>query len=262
MSHTLRFACTQCGKCCHDLRLPLSIDEAIVWLRDGGEVKIFCEAIPWPDEPPADNLQARHKKGRSFPAHSGELPVRIVATLVASFDGPCPHLQADLRCGAYEWRPRTCRIYPAEANPFIALNPAGKLCPPEAWGADKPVFLIGETLADAGLAHTIAQSREWDVKDLDAKAQVCAALSISTAALANEGYAIHSPAREALLDALKAARVAPRESTAGYAEPMEWGLVSNRSTTRNVLGEIGARVVPESSGILGAMEYLPFYAAD
>ncbi|WP_338000302.1 hypothetical protein [Burkholderia gladioli] len=43
---TVHFSCTMCGRCCHDLRLPLSIDEALAWLARGGEVQLFCDAIP------------------------------------------------------------------------------------------------------------------------------------------------------------------------------------------------------------------------
>jgi hypothetical protein len=50
------FDCTMCGKCCHDLRLPLTVTEAIAWLERGNDVQILCEALPWPEEPPAENL--------------------------------------------------------------------------------------------------------------------------------------------------------------------------------------------------------------
>ena len=127
------FECTMCGNCCHDLRLPLTVAEALAWLGRGNEVQILCEALPWPEEPAADNLQAAHKRRRSFAAMSGSLPTRIVVILTGAFVGPCPNLQADMRCRIYEERPFVCRIYPAEINPFIELVPANKGCPPEAW---------------------------------------------------------------------------------------------------------------------------------
>ncbi len=91
---------------------------------------------------------------------SAALPVRVLATIVASFDGPCPNLGPEFRCGIYEERPRVCRIYPAEVNPFIELTPANKACPPEAWHGDKPVFMAQGKLVDAKTADIIDQSRE------------------------------------------------------------------------------------------------------
>ena len=48
---TLHFSCTMCGRCCRDLRVPLGLSEVLDWLRDGGEVQLLCEAIPWLVEP-------------------------------------------------------------------------------------------------------------------------------------------------------------------------------------------------------------------
>ncbi len=152
------FSCTMCGRCCRDLRLPLSLAEAAGWLRDGGETQLLCDAIPWPVEPAADDRLAAYKFRRSFPAMSGTLPLRVIVTVVAAFDGPCPHLQADLRCGAYDRRPRVCRIYPAEINPFIELQPAAKLCPPEAWDERHPVLEVAGRYADPSLVATIELS--------------------------------------------------------------------------------------------------------
>jgi hypothetical protein len=119
---------------------------------------------------------AQEEAGRSFAAQAGNLSVRIVITLVASFHGPRPHLQSNARCGTYAKRPRVCRIYPAAVNPFIRLTPNSKVC------------------------------REVDAKDAGAKERPCMSLAISTAALANEGFVIHSPRREVAMDALYASR--------------------------------------------------------
>ena len=35
----INFECTACGKCCHYLRLALTIAEAIVWLERGGHME-------------------------------------------------------------------------------------------------------------------------------------------------------------------------------------------------------------------------------
>jgi Fe-S-cluster containining protein len=265
ISHTIRFSCTQCGKCCHDLRLPLAIDEAIEWLHDGGNVQVFCEAIPWPEEPPPDNLPAQYKRGRSFAAQSGDLPVRVAVTLVASFQGPCPNLQPDMRCGAYEKRPRVCRIYPAEVNPFVKLDPDNKACPPEAWSTGTTILIASDTVADPEVARTIAASRNADRQDAGAKAALCARLAISTAALANEGFVIHSPQRDALLNALRSVRQSVRQSAAsGHSQGMAatpWRFVTNRTATRAALDEIGALALAAADTLPDATEYLGFHPA-
>jgi hypothetical protein len=37
MSKQPTFNCTACGQCCHNLKLPLGIAEAVDWLRRGGQ---------------------------------------------------------------------------------------------------------------------------------------------------------------------------------------------------------------------------------
>jgi Fe-S-cluster containining protein len=123
------FGCTICGKCCHDLRLPLAVTEAVAWLERGNDVQILCDASPWLEEPPEDNLQAVHRRRRSFAAMSGSLLTRVVVILAGAYAGPCPNLQPHMRCGIYEQRPLVCRIYPAEIIPFVELTPMHKACP-------------------------------------------------------------------------------------------------------------------------------------
>lgn len=97
------FECTKCGKCCHDLRLPLTVTEAMAWLERGNDVQILCDAAPWPKEPPEDNLPAAHRRRRSFAAVSGSLPTRVVVILASAYEGPCPHHQQKMRCGKGLW---------------------------------------------------------------------------------------------------------------------------------------------------------------
>jgi len=273
MNMNIDFECTMCGNCCHDLRLPLTLAEALAWLARGNEVQVLCEALPWPEEPAADNLQAAHKRRRSFAAMSGSLPARIVVILTGTFAGPCPNLQPDMRCGIYEARPLVCRIYPAEINPFIALDPAGKACPPEAWQPGRAPLLRGGQLVDAATADLIQRSRAADSADAPAKQALCALLGIDVAALANEGFVVHSPPRAALLAALQQVNAAASVSdaaagatgTAPEATKSDdlpvWRFASNRRATVNTLesvGALGAWVDPA-----GAMpfEYLGFYPA-
>jgi Fe-S-cluster containining protein len=253
----INFECTMCGKCCQDLKLPLSVDEALAWLERGGDVQFLCEAVPWPDEPPADNLQAQHKRRRSFAASSGELPVRVIVILAASFDGPCPNLQANMSCAVYEQRPTVCRIYPAEINPFIELKPAQKECPPEAWAPDKPLLMSGLSVIDATTYELIAKSRAADVSDAPTKARACLDLAIDAAALANEGLVVYSPPGALTIAALKRAR----ESGDASDDVLQWKVVSNRRATVDTLTSIGAAGVHYVKTDAPAFDYLGFFPA-
>jgi Fe-S-cluster containining protein len=245
------FECTACGRCCHDLKLPLSVAEAAAWLARGHEVQILCEAIPWPGEPPAHDLQAAHKRRRSFQVLSGSMPVRVVATLAASFRGACPNLSDDLRCGIYAQRPNVCRIYPAEINPFIPLVKSAKACPPQAWEAGRPALMRGGTLVDAATRSSIEAALQANEDDVDTKARLCAALGIRAAAMANEGFAVHAPGNAALSRALSALSPPPT------AAPADWLLVSNVAATLAAFAEIGA--VASRPGDAG-VDYLDFAA--
>jgi Fe-S-cluster containining protein len=261
---TIHFSCTQCGKCCHNLRLPLSLAEAATWLRRGGDIELFCEAIPWPGEPPETDTQAMHKRKLSFPTMCGTLPIRVVVTVVAAFDGACPHLQSDGRCGAYEQRPRVCRIYPAEVNPFIPLTPVSKACPPEAWGTDKPVFFADGHIADAQTIEVINASRFAAAHDAPFKQHLCAHLGVSRVALANEGFVIYAFARDVMLEALEALEALERlESDNEHALPVsEWAFVSNRRATVDALSSIEAHYALSSSPMEAHVRYMEFFPSD
>jgi Fe-S-cluster containining protein len=256
---TIHFSCTMCGRCCHGLRLPVGVDEAIAWLRDGGKVDVFCEAIPWPEAPPVDNLPAWYKHRRSFAATSGQLPLRVIVSFMATFEGACPNLQSDMRCGIYARRPRACRVYPAEVNPFIELDRAAKLCPPEAWQADAVLRNGDGAWNDADIAEAIVGMRDADARDAGVKARVCAILDISTSGLSNEGVVIHAPGRERLLAALEAAR-----ATADAAEPADagWRIVSNRQGTLDLLRSAGTASLAASAFETADASYLGFLPAD
>nr|WP_279612550.1 YkgJ family cysteine cluster protein [Paraburkholderia phymatum] len=254
-----------CGRCCHDLRLPLAIDEALDWIARGGEVQLFCDAIVWPQEPQQTDLLAQHRKRRSFAAHSGRLPVRVTVTLVAAFDGPCPNLRPDMSCGAYDRRPRVCRIYPAEVNPFLKLDPAAKACPADAWSDAGPVLVHAGQIANADTAALIAQSHEADERDRVAKAHLCALLGYDSAALANEGFAVYAPSRHRLEAALRAAR----ESGAQFdhlqpRSSLPWHIITNRSTSLATLRSIGAnaRQAEDRFRPAEAPAYLGFFDED
>ncbi|TCK32889.1 putative zinc- or iron-chelating protein [Paraburkholderia sp. BL8N3] len=251
------FECTMCAKCCHDLRLPLTVTEAVAWMQRGNNVQILCDALPWPEEPPEDNLQAAQKRRRSFAAMSGSMPARVAVILAGTHAGPCPNLQPDMRCGIYEQRPLVCRIYPAEINPFIALTPVHKACPPEAWAPGLPPLMRAGKLVDTGILPLVQQSRDADENDIPIKQQVCALLGIDQAAISNEGFVAHSPDR---LDFLAALRQASNEPVVPALSPT-WGFVSKRRSTVDVLLSVGAFSSLVDSNSTPAFEYLGFSAA-
>jgi Predicted Fe-S-cluster oxidoreductase len=249
----INFECTECGKCCHDLRLALTIAEAVAWLARGGKMEVICEAIPWPVEPEPGNAQAGYKRARSSPAMSGSLPVRISIVLAAAFNGACPNLRADMRCGIYEQRPLVCRIYPAEINPFVELVPENKACPSEAW-QNKPLQRQG-IFVDATTVEQIEQSRRANQLEAPLRMQVCLELGLTTAALANEGFVMYSPDSEALLSALR--RI---HATAQSQEAAQWTFVSNRAETVETLLSVGATGHLAEPTAAGNFRYHGFFA--
>ncbi|MDE1893360.1 MAG: YkgJ family cysteine cluster protein [Xanthomonadaceae bacterium] len=242
--------CAACGKCCHDLRLPLTRAEAIAWLRRGDTVEILCEALPWLEEPEAADRRAQYRRGRSFGALSGELPIRVVAILTAVHAGACPNLDERLRCSIYQERPHVCRIYPAEISPFIALAPASKLCPPEAWTAAAPLLRDDAVVDDEVRAH-VAQSREADAREARWKRTLCANLGIGSAVLVNEGFAVHAPPLDRLLEALGQDEVGDGRLTCP-----SWTLVSNQARRVDALAAVGAQACLAPADDAGPVRYI------
>jgi Fe-S-cluster containining protein len=234
----IHFNCTQCGKCCHDTNIPLTITEAIAWLRRGHVVKLICEATPWTraldDEP-----RAAHFKRRSFLVTSGTVPTRVVVMLAGNIVGACPNLLPDQRCGIYEDRPLVCRIYPAEVSPMISLEPRSKRCPPEAWGPEHPVLQNGAEVMDAVVRHDVGSWRARDTIEATARYRLCRALGIQAAAVVHEAALVYAPTYERLLWALSAAIVSelPADPT------IQWHFVSSQEKTLGDLKEIGASAV-------------------
>lgn len=252
----IHFSCTLCGKCCHDLKLPLTIAEATRWLTDGNDVQVICEAVPWPAEPAAEDLQAAHRRRRSFPTSSGSMPTRVIVILAASFAGACPYLQSDMKCSMYPTRPLVCRIYPAEINPFIALVPANTACPPDAWATHAPLLQRKGRLMDAGIRDLIQESRDTDMREVDAKQRLCATLRLSDTAMAAEGFVVHSPGRSEMLAALSRSLEHPDASPPGI-----WRFISNQAATVDALGSLGASCTLVSAAGRLPFEYLGFKPA-
>lgn len=226
MAPDVHFGCTQCGLCCRNIKIPLSSAEAVDWLDDGNRVQIICEASPWTEDRSAQDPSAAHVKRRSFLAMSGGLPVRIVVMLVADLVGDCPNLQPDFRCGIYDRRPRVCRIYPAEINPTVTLEPARKSCPPEAWNAQQPLLMRNGAVTDTTIRADVLAYRDADGRDVDVRQRICAELKLSDAAVAHEGFVVHSPDAAALSAALRSAI-----GGADVPDVTDWRLLTDRADT-------------------------------
>ncbi|MDE1950699.1 MAG: YkgJ family cysteine cluster protein, partial [Burkholderiales bacterium] len=246
------------------------------WLGDGHEVELLCEALPWPAEPARDDEPAAHRRRRSFAAHSGRLPLRVIVVLAAAFSGRCPNLGADDRCAVYARRPLVCRIYPAEIHPFLTLVPAHKGCPPQAWDPGQPALLRAGRIVEAETHAAIEASREADRREAGLKQRLCAELGVDCAAIGGEGFVAHRPPRPALRTALQAALqsaapTAARTATQAALQPAgeadtaaagasDWRLVSRSRRTLDELGAAGARIGPADALANGA--YLDLGAVD
>lgn len=234
----LRFGCTACGRCCHDLRLRLSIDEALRWIDRGGAVEIWCDALPAAADFTAPDMA--DYRARAFAARSGSLDLAVGLLIVATFAGPCPNLLADMRCGDYAERPNICRIYPAEMIPGRAPNPADKRCPSEAWGVEQPpMFDAGNAIADTVTREAVSGAQITNHSEAPARARLAALLGIDTAALRNEGFTAfqHDPAT------LRAALMACREAEAAVTN---WAIASPSAATTALITDAGAvAVAPE-----------------
>ncbi len=244
----IHFNCTQCGRCCHNLKLPLSVEEAIRWARGGHKVQILADASPAFEEPAADAPE-RYLYDRSFPAMSGTVPIRVSVIFVAAFEGACPHLRPDMLCGNYEERPRVCRIYPAEVSPRAQLIPAQKACPPEAWSEDQPLLSCDGGVVDEELASLIEAHRSATLADVETRSSACMDLGIASTAFTNEGYAVHSPDPARLVDIL----TAERSEHIPHDGSRHWDIVTNRRVTLTLLGDVEARslLVGKGDGYIG-----------
>jgi len=101
---------------------------------------------------------------------------------------------------------------------------------------------------------------------------LCALLGVDVAALANEGFVVHTPKREALIAALervgaelgglRAAEGVDGDAAGSESDVLpSWRFVSNRRATVNTLESVGALSAWVDADRPEAFEYLGFFPA-
>ncbi len=232
----IHFACVKCGKCCRDTKIPLTVPEAVQWLDRGHQVQLACEASPWPEELAAGDPKAAYFKRRSFAVTSGTMPTRVAVMLVANVAGACPNLLDDMRCGIYADRPLVCRVYPAEINPLVELDPGRKACPPEAWTPVQPLLQRRGAVVRDELRHDIQAWRDTEMLEVELKRRLCVALNAVDVALVHEAVLVYPFPASTLASALGFAMASDRAAD----RDLEWRFVSDRSEAIEDLAAQGA----------------------
>lgn len=232
------FSCVGCGKCCTDHHVPLTLAEARMWAADGGQVIVLVEAflgngLGLPAQ------QREHAERRSLAVRSGNTDAHVAITFAAYNVGRCRNLDEDNLCRIYDRRPLVCRIYPAEINPHIPLNPAAKDCPPESW-QQGPLLIAGGALVDPELVELIQRSRQADRDDIHTKDTICAALGIRTTALKGDGFTAYLPEMSAFAAVIDQVTAQPLSEASS-----EWVFHLSGDDVAGQLLAAGAQVVTE-----------------
>jgi len=183
--------------------------------------------------------QREHAERRSLVVRSGTTEAHVAITFAAYNVGRCRNLDEENLCRIYERRPLVCRIYPAEINPHIPLNPAAKDCPPESW-QQGPLLIVGGELVDQELLELIQRSRQADRDDIRIKDAICAALGIRTTALKGDGFTAYLPQMDAFAAVIDQVSAQPLSGTSS-----EWLFHLSGDDVAGQLLAAGAQVVTE-----------------
>lgn len=202
-SSDVRFGCVGCGACCTGRYIPLTLDEAKLWLERGDDVGILIEAFDR-DSWSSSSGAFDHSLARSTQVKSGDSTMQVTAIFAGKAIPRCPNLKDDGMCNIYEVRPLVCRIYPMEINPFIELVPESKDCPPVAWEAGE--ILVTDRVLEPIMSRNIASSKAADRSDAATKVAICEELGFTTAAWKSNGLAIYAPDRIEMIAAIEVAR--------------------------------------------------------
>ena len=108
---------------------------------------------------------------------------------------------------------------------------------------------------DATAYQLVQQSRVTNQSEAPLRMRICRELGLDHAALANEGFVIHTPDREVLLAALEQCCALPLSDY----EAAQWTFVSNRATTMDTLASVGAVGYPDQPIEDKAFRYHGFF---
>lgn len=164
----LCFSCTQCGKCCSNTFLPLTVEEGILWTQNGGAVGLCASLVEWAE---ADTALFGHQwvRSNSVIARCGKAKIAAMFHLHGIVSGACHHLAGSL-CANYEHRPTVCRVYPVDLNDPIDVWPVErhtKECPPDAWQGEP--LAMGTRILETRPERAMVQAfQEQHVRDLPA----------------------------------------------------------------------------------------------
>ncbi|VEF12742.1 Fe-S oxidoreductase [Pseudomonas fluorescens] len=209
-----------------------------MWAADGGQVIVLVEAF-LSNGLGLPTQQREHAERRSAVIRSGDTDAHVAITFAAYNVGPCRNLDEDKLCRIYERRPLVCRIYPAEINPHIPLNPAAKDCPPESW-EQGPLLIAGGELVDQELIELIQRSRQADRYEIGIKDTICAMLGIRTTALKGDGFTAYLPNMNAFATAIDQVTAQPLATA-----PSEWLFHVSGDDVAEQVSAAGALVVTE-----------------
>lgn len=207
----LQFSCNGCGRCCHGHHVPLTLEESIRWVNDGGQIIILTEGFLRSGYG-VTPVQFQHSSKRSHLVNAGHTQAYVTATFAAFNPDRCQFLRDDNSCGIYERRPLVCRIYPAEINPHVVLDSRLKDCPSEVWDRGPELICKGGRL-DAETARLVEASRAADRADAARKVWLCTELGIAQTALKGDGFMAWLPDAARLKTLLAADPCSSTEAT-------------------------------------------------
>jgi Fe-S-cluster containining protein len=240
MNLPVHFNCLPgCGVCCKGRFVPLTLAETQAWLDRGDDVVVLLEAFSTEaaNEP---SPEYRHNHARSASARSGSADVQVIAVFAAANLQGCPNQLADSRCGIYTERPLVCRIYPMEVNPFIALDPATKECPQDAWSqAAGEQLIASDGLPPPPLRQWIEDSRQADRNDAQAKVEICRHLGFTTAAWKGNGFTVYFPSNEQM-------RLAIARQSSTLAPDVQWRVRAHGEPMLDQLERLGVQLAGEA----------------
>jgi Fe-S-cluster containining protein len=240
------------------------LDEAVVWAKRGHGVEILVKGglCPRPDYE-AESLVG-YIMDRSLTVAAGQGCLAVQPVVAAAVEERCPNLGDNNRCAIYEERPRVCRIYPAEINPFTPFSNESKRCPPESWDEGHGVFVAEGGAYEAEYAKTIAAARRAALDDMKYLPRLCSLLSIDRCALATEGFVAYKIAPDRFLEAIQQALNSAEETLANSNE--QYMVLSNQKKSLAALSSMGISCAFASRNVTtgqgGMVSYLGYYEDD